>query len=100
MRQIRNLMASGIALMMLAALPASAEQVVEGRKAVHMGETLVGPEGVNRRLRQARSMIPRGYKPAFGDGRLNPLRAAGTQTGWLKMERVWSNTVPRKLISP
>lgn len=77
-----------------------AETVVETRHATHMGEPLLAPDGVNRRLKEARRRVPAGYKRAWADGRLNALRAAGTASGKRKMEQVWSNTVPRKLLKP
>ena len=59
---------------------------------------LIGPSGINRRIRQAKLPIPPGYKRAWTDGRLNPLRGAGTQNGQAQMAQIWSDTVPRRLI--
>lgn len=42
-------------------------------------------------------IIPKGYMPGWTDGRLNPLRAVGTKQGEAQMERIWTNTVPRRL---
>lgn len=88
------------ALMTMVSVPAQAESVTDTRAATHMGEELIGPAGVNRRLLQARARIPSGYQRAFNDDRLNPLRAAGTRSGRVKMGQVWSDTVPRRLIEP
>ncbi|PTX54456.1 hypothetical protein C8N43_3271 [Litoreibacter ponti] len=63
-------------------------------------EQLKGPQGVNRRIKQAAIKPPKGYKAAFDDGRLNPLRGVGTSSGKAQMGLVWSNTVPRYLIDP
>lgn len=42
--------------------------------------------------------IPPGYRAAWQDGRLNPLRGVRRQTGEVMTLSIWSDTVPRKLI--
>ncbi|PVA09480.1 hypothetical protein DC366_13925 [Pelagivirga sediminicola] len=42
--------------------------------------------------------IPHGYKRVWMDGRLNPHRAHQTLAGKAAMARMWTNTVPRRLI--
>ena len=42
--------------------------------------------------------IPKGYKPAWDDDRLNPKRAHQTQAGKAQMDLVWTQTIPRTLI--
>ncbi|PIE16822.1 MAG: hypothetical protein CSA68_00775 [Rhodobacterales bacterium] len=42
--------------------------------------------------------IPKGYRRAWKDNRLNPHRAHGTVEGKASMEMVWTNTVPRRLV--
>lgn len=42
--------------------------------------------------------IPRGYVLAWQDDRLNPLRGRGNAEGQAAMERVWTKTVPMKLL--
>lgn len=59
-----------------------------------------GPKGVNRKIAQARMPAPKGYKRAWKDDRLNPLRGVGTTSGKGQMNLVWSKTVPRYLIDP
>ena len=47
---------------------------------------------------QNRGFIPKGYKPVWKDDRLNPYRARGTPEGEAKMRRIWTDTVPRRLV--
>lgn len=98
MRYFGYVTASALVFLLQAPAAAQAEVVDGARYATHMGEVLSGPQGVNQRLRQARSRVPHGYQRAWTDGRLNGLRAAGTPSGRRAMEQVWTDTVPRKLI--
>lgn len=41
---------------------------------------------------------PKGYRPAFDDGRLNPNRGVQTRTGFEQMRLVWTAGVPRRLV--
>jgi hypothetical protein len=60
-----------------------------------------GPKGTNRRIADAASItVPKGYRSAHKDDRLNPLRGVGTTSGQTQMAAIWSNTVPRYLIDP
>ncbi|MEM1351830.1 MAG: hypothetical protein AAGF27_05775 [Pseudomonadota bacterium] len=43
---------------------------------------------------------PKGYRPAWQDGRMNPRRAEGTLRGQAQMNEIWTQTVPRQLIIP
>lgn len=49
-------------------------------------------------VRPAPLQIPKGYKAAWTDDRLNPMRGIGTQRGAAQMALVWTDEVPRRLI--
>ncbi|SFR42169.1 hypothetical protein [Litoreibacter janthinus] len=66
----------------------------------YLQEQRVGPKGANRKIAESKMPLPKGYKAAWDDGRLNPLRGVGTTSGKAQMGLVWSNTVPRYLIDP
>ena len=42
--------------------------------------------------------MPRGYRPAWDDDRLNSRRAEQTLRGRASMREIWTDTVPRRLI--
>jgi cell division septation protein DedD len=44
-------------------------------------------------------VTPPGYRSAFDDGRINPLRGVGTPLGDAQMAAVWTDTVPRRLVT-
>jgi hypothetical protein len=44
--------------------------------------------------------VPKGYRSAWQDGRLNPRRAEQTLSGQAQMRAIWTDTVPRRLIEP
>ncbi|MBN2629293.1 MAG: hypothetical protein JXR75_01990, partial [Rhodobacteraceae bacterium] len=48
---------------------------------------------------QDQPAIPKGYKTAFTDGRLNPNRAKGTAQGWADQDQVWTREVPSRLVA-
>lgn len=45
------------------------------------------------------SALPRGFKKAWSDGRLNPNRGPRTQTGDSGMAMIWTNTTPSRLLA-
>ncbi|AMY70660.1 SPOR domain-containing protein [Frigidibacter mobilis] len=42
--------------------------------------------------------VPPGYKPAWTDDRLNPLRGVGTPLGEAQMAQVWTDGVPMRAV--
>jgi cell division septation protein DedD len=42
--------------------------------------------------------VPKGYRPAWDDGRLNPDRGKQTLQGALQTALIWTQTVPRRLV--
>ncbi len=52
----------------------------------------------NKQLTQQGIAVPKGYRKIWEDDRLNPRRAEQTLSGKRKMEMVWTNTVPRRLV--
>ncbi|MEL7344999.1 MAG: hypothetical protein AAFN59_09085 [Pseudomonadota bacterium] len=44
-------------------------------------------------------LIPKGYRLAWTDDRLNPLRGIGTPQGDAQMRLIWTDDVPAKLVS-
>ena len=48
---------------------------------------------------QGAQIVPKGYKKAFKDDRLNPDRAKGTRQGWEQQDQVWTRDVPARLVA-
>jgi len=57
------------------------------------GETSLRPANPNIRLQMLR-----GYVPAWDADRLNPNRGLGSDHGTAQTNRIWSQSVPRKLL--
>ena len=63
------------------------------------GSTRVVPLHVAQaRARNGNFKVPKGYRAAWQDDRLNPHRAEGTLAGRDQMNLIWTTTVPRRLI--
>lgn len=43
--------------------------------------------------------LPRGYKPAWSDDRLNPMRGIGTARGNAQQDQIWTRKIPAQLVS-
>lgn len=44
-------------------------------------------------------LIPKGYRLAWTDDRLNPYRGVGTPRGEAAMRLIWTDDVPRRLVA-
>ncbi|MDR7125755.1 SPOR domain-containing protein [Pseudotabrizicola sp. 4114] len=88
---------------------ARAPRLLAGAAAVAPSGYLEGPDpaaGVGTRqtqrvvaASQGQPAVPKGYRPAFKDDRLNPNRAKGTQQGWDQQDQVWTRDVPARLVA-
>lgn len=94
-------------------LPADVRQYFTGSD-VRCGPQAVHPGDAARRLDQSsavqhgdtiRQVVryevdpPAGYRAAWDDGRMNPYRGLAFAGGQRQMEQVWTNTVPRRLVT-
>lgn len=63
-------------------------------------DTRVLPKHVYDSLpREDVARVPKGYRPAWDDDRLNPRRAEQSLEGIARTRMIWTNTVPRRLIN-
>lgn len=78
--------------------PAVADPVAALNRARVPGLRVVGPVPPSppRAVRTAQA-VPKGYEPAFRDGRLNPNRGPRTAAGNAQMARVWTDDVPARM---
>lgn len=106
---LRNLICG--AVLAVAAAPAIADELygvpVEGYV---NGHPVIAPENIDKlpgdlrlvpssyEASNTQSVLPEGYRPAWDDDRLNPMRGVTTPGGTMRMLSVWTDTVPRKLI--
>lgn len=78
-----------------------------GPQAVHPGDAVRGFDqsslgsgaGEVRQVVRYEVNPPPGYRAAWDDGRMNPYRGVFFAGGQRQMEQVWTNTVPRRLVS-
>ena len=69
----------------------------DGARLVPLGQ----PSGIGSGSRAARvaqhsAPVPKGYKPAWEDDRLNPLRGVGTAEGQAAQDQVWTRELPAR----
>ncbi|WP_372603711.1 SPOR domain-containing protein [Actibacterium sp.] len=77
----------------------SSQYINSGRKKpVRCGPQTISPYGKQGAL-DAPTVVPKGYKLAWEDDRLNPRRGLGTAAGDAEMAMVWSNDVPARLLT-
>ncbi|MEZ5754105.1 MAG: SPOR domain-containing protein [Paracoccaceae bacterium] len=60
------------------------------------------PSGIGSGSREARvaqhsAPVPKGYKPAWQDDRLNPLRGVGTAEGQAAQDQLWTRDLPAQM---
>ena len=73
-----------------------------GPQAVHPGDAargIVRPGPSMTGATLGRPVVPEGWRPAFEDDRLNPLRGPRTAAGDAQMAQVWTDEVPRRLVA-
>ncbi|MFY0690686.1 MAG: hypothetical protein JXR14_02040 [Paracoccaceae bacterium] len=71
------------------------QPVVSAKRPVQPAASVAAP----RPEPVTRQRLPQGYQSAWTDGRLNDMRGVGTAQGEQQMLQVWTNTVPRRLIT-
>lgn len=78
-----------------------------GPQAVHPGDaargldqsSAVGQGAAIRQVVRYEVDPPPGYRAAWDDGRMNPYRGLSFAGGQQQMQQVWTNTVPRRLVT-
>ena len=73
--------------------------VVQSTGTVVTSQTRIVPKHVAINRQNTRNVtVPKGYEPAWSDGRLNPHRAEQNLAGRRDMLLIWTNTLPRRLV--
>lgn len=106
---LRNLICG--AVLAVAAAPAIADDLygvpVEGYV---NGHPVIAPENIDKlpgdlrivppsyEASNTQIVLPEGYRAAWEDDRLNPMRGVTTAGGTMRMLSIWTDSVPRKLI--
>ena len=89
-----------VASTVVASPVAPAPMVRKGRDAtasVSAGTRVLPRHVFEARQHTQATVVPKGYKLAWSDDRLNPRRAEGTLKGYAATKQVWTSTLPRTL---
>ena len=80
--------------------PLFAQGVIGGALTPRMmlGATLASAYAAPVRITNAIPAPPKGYRFAWKDDRLNPLRGIGTAAGQAQQDQVWTRDIPAKLV--
>lgn len=62
------------------------------------GQTRIVPRHVYDVRAVSQTYVPKGYRPAWEDGRLNPYRGVQTVDGYYETQELYTNRLPRRLI--
>lgn len=66
---------------------------------VTRGDTARGAEVAVQDYADAAPVVPKGYRLAWSDDRLNPNRARGTAAGQVAQNQIWTQDVPSELVA-
>lgn len=80
-------------------VPNRAVQAGKGPKPARVYEERIVPKHVYDAQGDTLPPVPKGYRPAFEDDRLNPHRAHMTRQGYRATQQLLSNTVPRRQLT-
>ena len=82
-----------------AGVGAALSEPVQVARAEHAGVGRVAAAPVYASAELPDVVVPKGYKVAWTDGRLNPLRGVGTPQGQAAQDQIWNQKVPAQLIT-
>lgn len=80
------------------AAPAAASSK-QAKKSVPAAAPVVTVSAPTTTAKNVAPVIPKGFRAAWTDGRLNPNRGARTEIGNAQMAQIWTDTVPARLVT-